>query len=395
MTGEKQEKNNWLDLLKSVKHCFQDQDDEKLQLYESLFTKKDRAIKIIKEMSEFLQVLDLRESEILKTMIVRFAIESIEASQGALVVFDKAIGVLKYQDTFVYDANNKIVLDINIFEGYTDLLDTQITVGTGVTGTAYQQGLPILVEQIEQSNYPAPIVGKIMKIDIGSVIAMPLKISNEVVAVLEITNAKSKPAFTKDDLETIMIIANFASTILENANLFLWAIHDSLTHLYNNHYFFKELNDEIEKSKRYGRVFALVMFDIDNFKLINDTYGHGSGDRALQALAESIEKTVRKDVDVACRYGGDEFMILLPNTNAENSQKICERLQEMVRSKIMKTEDGREFSMTLSIGITEFPKDGEESYYLFNNTDKALYYSKRHGKNQITVYSKNLEAPVY
>jgi diguanylate cyclase (GGDEF)-like protein len=356
----------------------------------NLYTKKDRAVKIIKEMSEFLRVLDLRESDILKTMIVRFAIESVEASQGSLIVYDSVENVLKYQDTYVYDVNNKIVLDISVFEGYSELLDIQVKAGEGIVGEAYLKGVPIIVESMEGSKYPKPPVGDIMKIDIGSVIAMPLKINNEVIAVLEITKASSKTSFTKDDLETIMIIANFASAILENAKLFLWAIHDSQTGLYNNHYLYKELFDEIEKSKRYGRIFSLVMIDIDNFKLINDSYGHISGDKALVHLSECIKKTIRKDVDIASRYGGDEFVIVFPNTSAEVAYKICDRLLTLASDQKIKTLDGREFSFTLSIGISEFPKDGEESYFLFNHMDDALYAAKKKGKNTICIYNKKM-----
>jgi diguanylate cyclase (GGDEF)-like protein len=356
------------------------------------YIKKDRAIKIIKEMSEFLRILDLRESEILKTMIVRFAIESVEASQGSLIVFDEEKNILRYQNTYVYDSNNKIVLDSSIFEGYSNLLDINIKSGEGIAGNAYAKGIPILVSSIDDSQYDKPIIGDIMKIDVGSVIAMPLKINNDISAVFEITKSRSKPPFTNDDLETITIIANFTSTILENARLFLWAIHDSLTGLYNNHYFFKELNDEIERSKRYGRVFSLALFDIDDFKHINDTFGHSYGDKALQKLASSIEGTIRKDIDVACRYGGDEFILLLPSTGAESAYKVCERLINVLEPVSFLTEDKREFSFTLSIGICEFPKDGAESYYLFNHADEALYSSKRNGKNMITIYSPAVSA---
>jgi len=358
--------------------------DHSLEHIENLYVKKDRAIKIIKEMSEFLRVLDIRESEILKTMIVRFAIESVEASQGSLIVCKD--NHLKYQDTYIYDSNNKIILDTSVFEGYSDLLDVSLNVTEGIIGEAFSNGVPILIEDISKTSYPNPVVGEIMKIDIGSVIALPLRIDNEVVSVLEITNARTKRPFNKDDLETIMIIANFAATILENAKLFLWAIHDSLTGLYNSHYFYKELNDEIEISKRFGRPFSLVFFDIDNFKKINDNFGHSNGDKALQSLAECIRKTVRKDVDIASRYGGDEFVIVFPNTTAENAFKICERLLAMVRSQELYTSDGKAFSFTLSMGISEFPSDGEETYFLFNHADEACYKSKRNGKNCISIY---------
>jgi len=355
-----------------------------LDIYNS-YVKKDRALRIIKEMSEFLRILDIRESDILKTMIVRFAIEAVEASGGSLVVYDDKRNILKYQNTFIYDSNNKIVLDTSIFECYSDLLDIEIKIGEGIVGDAFLKGVPILVQNISESIYPVPQLAKVMKLDVNSAITVPLRVNNDILAVLEIVKTKDKDPLNKNDLETIMIIANFASATMENAKLFLWAIHDSLTGLYNNHYFYKELKDEIEKSKRYGRVFSLVMFDIDDFKQINDRYGHIAGDRALVHLSDCIKRTIRKDVDIAARYGGDEFVIVFPNTSAENALKVCQRLLNLVRSeKVIFGE--KEFYITLSMGISEFPRDGEESYFLFNHADEALYESKRLGKNRITIY---------
>lgn len=355
-----------------------------LDIYNS-YVKKDRALRIIKEMSEFLRILDIRESDILKTMIVRFAIEAVEASGGSLVVYDDKRNILKYQNTFIYDSNNKIVLDTSIFECYSDLLDIEIKIGEGIVGDAFLKGVPILVQNISESIYPVPQLAKVMKLDVNSAITVPLRVNNDILAVLEIVKTKDKDPLNKNDLETIMIIANFASATMENAKLFLWAIHDSLTGLYNNHYFYKELEDEIEKSKRYGRVFSLVMFDIDDFKQINDRYGHIAGDRALVHLSDCIKRTIRKDVDIAARYGGDEFVIVFPNTSAENALKVCQRLLNLVRSeKVIFGE--KEFYITLSMGISEFPRDGEESYFLFNHADEALYESKRLGKNRITIY---------
>ncbi len=349
--------------------------------YKQRFVQRDRAIKIIKELSEFLLILDLREINILKTMIVRFAIESIEASQGSLLIYDTEHNYLKYQDTYMYE-NNRIIL-----ENYGEMLqDTFLRPGEGIVGESYIKGIPILVEDIAESQYEKPLIGEIVKVDIKSAIAMPLQVNNEVVAVLEIANSMDKEPFNQEDLEIITIIANFASTILENAELFSWAIHDSLTGLYNNHYFYRELDSELEKSGRYGRSFSLVIFDIDDFKHINDTYGHSAGDKALKALADSIQRTIRKEVDIAARYGGDEFVIVLPNSDAERSKTVCERLAQLIEAQDLETQDHRKFQFTLSMGIAEFPKDGDKAHILFANADEALYSSKRAGKNTVSIY---------
>jgi len=349
--------------------------------YES-FVKRDRALKIIKEMSEFLRILDLQETEILKTMIVRFAIESVEASQGALIVYDRDKNILNYQDMYVYE-NNRIML-----ESFGEVVkDYKVVPGEGVAGEAFVKETPILVPSLRQTNYPQPVIGEVLRREIKSVMVVPLKVNGVVEALLEIANTTDKREFNSEDMEVVMIIANFASTILENAHHYRLAIHDRLTGLYNTHYFQKEMDEEIERSTRYGRFFSFVIFDIDDFKKINDTYGHSYGDRALKELASCIQRTVRRDVDVAARYGGDEFVLLLTNTRGEEALKVCERLLKLVRGVRIRTEDGREFGFTLSMGIAEFPTHGTEAYYIFNAADEALYRSKAAGKNRATLFA--------
>ncbi len=352
--------------------------------YKTKFVKKDRALKIMKELSEFLRILALNETDILKTMIVRFAIESIEASMGSLLEYDQEANVLKYQDTYLYE-NNKIIL-----ENYGEKLkDVYIRPGEGIVGESYIKGISILVDDLKNSVYKQPVISEAINMDIASVIAMPVQVDNEVVAVLEIANVAGRDHFTPEDVEIIVMIANFAAAIMENGKFLNWAIHDSLTGLYNRHYFRRELIEEIERSKRYGRIFSLVIFDIDDFKLINDGYGHSTGDKALKILAEAILKTVRKEVDIPARYGGDEFVIVLPNTSAEDAYNVCERLADFVLKSHLVAKDGKKLKFTLSMGISEFPKDtreGEEQYDLFNHADEALYLSKDAGKNCITIY---------
>lgn len=348
--------------------------------YES-FVKRDRALKIIKEMSEFLRILDLQETDILKTMIVRFAIESVEASQGALIIYDKEKNRLSYQDMYVYE-NNRIML-----ESFGEVVkEYHVLPGEGVVGDAFVKETPLLIPNLRSTSYLQPVIGEVLRREIKSVMVVPLKVDGEVIALLEVTNTTDKREFNGEDMEVVMIIANFASTILENARHYSLAIHDKLTGLYNTHYFQKEMDEEIERSLRYDRYFSFVIFDIDDFKKINDTYGHSYGDKALKELASCIQRTVRRDVDIAARYGGDEFVLLLTNTKGEEALKVCERLLKLVRSITIPVEDGRTFGFTLSMGVAEFPKDGKEAYYIFNAADDALYCSKAAGKNQVVLY---------
>ncbi len=363
----------------------ENQKKKKRVYYKKKFLQKDRAIKIIKELSEFLRMLDLRESDILKTMLVRFAIESVEATAGSLFIFDENKNELICQDTYVYENNRILLEDFSKFIG-----NVVVQPGEGTVGTAMIKRVPILIEDV-RNMIPRPSIEKIVGRKVKSLMAIPIIVNDEVVAVLELANDSKKRFFTPDDLEIAMIIANFASATLENAQLFEWAIHDSLTGLYNKHYFEKELADSMERVMRSNTRLSLVVMDIDNFKGINDTYGHKIGDEALKMLAKAIRETIRSGIDIPGRYGGDEFVICFPNAPATTAKNICERLLNKVKNTPIPLPDGSSFNITISQGISEFPTQANNSLDLFNKADVALYESKRGGKARVTIYSPEME----
>lgn len=161
------------------------------------------------------------------------------------------------------------------------------------------------------------------------------------------------------------------------------ATHDNLTKLYNRQKLNDELEEEIARFKRYGRVFSLLMFDIDNFKKINDTYGHDAGDEVLIDIAKILQENTRQ-TDVAARWGGEEFMVLLPETTLDS----CERLAQTVRQKIKEhTFDNLPCTITVSLGITQF-SDSIDRDTLIKQVDLALYEAKEKGKDQVVKYEK-------
>jgi len=156
--------------------------------------------------------------------------------------------------------------------------------------------------------------------------------------------------------------------------------YDGLTNIYNRRYFEEKLTIEITRSIRYGTPVSLLMLDIDNFKEVNDKFGHVIGDRLLQGVAERFSKLLRK-TDTICRLGGDEFIILLPRLTQprENavdvSQKILNSLNEPFLIKVKK------ICITTSIGIALYPDNGEEEEVLIKSADKAMYLAKKEGPN--------------
>lgn len=162
------------------------------------------------------------------------------------------------------------------------------------------------------------------------------------------------------------------------------AFRDGLTNLYNHRYFQETLAKEISRVERYGRPLALLLFDIDHFKKVNDTYGHPAGDQVLITMAQAISKAVRPS-DIIARYGGEEFAVILPETDFSGMKVFAERLRRCVASVVTETEQ-HSIIITISCGGAHFsPGDEVSPNTLINTADRALYMSKENGRNRITA----------
>jgi diguanylate cyclase (GGDEF)-like protein/PAS domain S-box-containing protein len=165
------------------------------------------------------------------------------------------------------------------------------------------------------------------------------------------------------------------------------ATTDPLTGLYNRRHYFELAEQEIARSKRYGHPLACIMFDIDYFKRINDSYGHLFGDRVLKAMVWRCRENIRQ-VDVFARYGGDEYIILLPETGLQRSKQLADRLCTGFQNQPLKIDD-REISITLSIGVASMLGDNDLALdTLLNRADKALYEAKDKGRNQVSAWDE-------
>jgi diguanylate cyclase (GGDEF)-like protein len=163
------------------------------------------------------------------------------------------------------------------------------------------------------------------------------------------------------------------------------AYKDSITGLYNHRFFLEMLDKEVHRAERYSRRLSLLLFDIDNFKEINDNYGHKQGDKVLEHIGRFLEHSIRKS-DIAARLGGDEFAIMLPDTDRENALSLAEKLRGGIEALGLNYEVGT-LKFTVSIGVGTYVSEmGEiEKDRFFEDVDKALYRSKEQGKNRIST----------
>jgi two-component system cell cycle response regulator len=220
---------------------------------------------------------------------------------------------------------------------------------------------------------------------------VPLMAKGEVVGGLALTTPPGRQ-FTKDDQLTLRLLANHAYLVIENAWLYeqvkRLSITDGLTRVYNRHYLEERLEQEFRRSQRHKTFLTAVMLDIDHFKKINDVYGHQMGDDVLRKLME-LCRQVTRTTDVIGRYGGEEFMVLLPETDLMGGKCVAERLRKLVESQTFTTDKGP-IQITISLGLCTIPAEGIETpHQLIKGADDALYEAKQTGRNRTCVAKMN------
>ncbi len=266
-------------------------------------------------------------------------------------------------------------------------LKVSLTQEGGLLGSAYVNGSSLHIRKEMIGEFENDPLLKIFKTN--ELVIMPLKTKNKVNGLIVADNLFTQKPITSDDLKIFMLLANQASLAIENSQLYEMVVHkshtDSLTNLWNHGFFQHTLALEIEKAKEEKTPLSLMLIDIDNFKKLNDAYGHQNGDIVLLELATLLKESSR-EVDYTCRYGGEEFSIILTQTNKEQAFIIAERIREMIAQHVFsKFPIFENLRVTVSIGLASFPEDAETKEKLIAKTDKAMYIAKFGGKNRTYV----------
>lgn len=181
------------------------------------------------------------------------------------------------------------------------------------------------------------------------------------------------------------LVARIKVNIKRSERLKKESATDFLTSAFNRRAMETRLAIELQRSHRFGRVFAVGMVDIDHFKQVNDDNGHLVGDEVLRAVSRKIKSQVR-DIDIVARFGGEEFFIIMPETEKKNAFIAMERLRKAVASTKIPGDNGASMGVTVSIGIAEFPHDGIDAESLIKAADTAMYQSKTAGRNRVTAH---------
>ncbi len=271
-----------------------------------------------------------------------------------------------------------------------DAPDFELPIGKGVMGYVVETGTPLRIPG--GGDQPTP---HLSEPNSRSLMCVPLYAEERIIGAVAVYNKKGGQDFSEADMGTLLALADQAGVAIENvvlheeaSNL---AIMDGKIGIANNRYFMLQLDQEIQRASRFNKPFSMIMLDIDDFKIFNDTYGHQVGDFVLIELAARV-KTVIRDIDMFARYGGEEFTVLLPETDAAGGVRTAERIRSAIADKFFEGELAKEpLKVAVTVGVASFPLHAQTGPAIIRAADLALITAKRRGKNQVLLYEPGLE----
>ncbi len=261
----------------------------------------------------------------------------------------------------------------------------RLKMGEGIAGWVAQEGTPVIVPDVSRDERFSSKLDKKTRFKTKSLMCVPIKSKGRVIGVLEVVNKITGEPFTKDDLNLLMRLIDQAALAIERTSLYQkmaeLAITDDLTKLFNTRYLNRTIEMEIQRSNRYHTSISLIFIDIDYFKNINDHHGHLVGSKMLVEMGQLIIKSLRS-IDIVARYGGDEFVVVLPQTTPKAAVQIAERLRRAVEQNVFLKKEGYALKMTASFGVASYPESAKSKDDLLRLADEAMYrvkYTTRNG----------------
>jgi diguanylate cyclase (GGDEF)-like protein len=290
-----------------------------------------------------------------------------------------------------------LTIEKTVGEGLGGQAGRKIGVGEGVAGRAAQRRRTVLVEEIDLRGANAIAPELPTDLEPRSVIAVPLLSRGRVIGVVEVVDMQARHQLRASDARLLALLLEPAAVAIDNALLLRkseeLSITDDLTRLHNSRFLNTTLRREVERSKRYRTSVSLIFLDLDGFKKVNDQHGHLFGSRTLVEVGAVIKETVRT-IDVVCRFGGDEFTVILPQTGPEGAFTIADRIRQRIAETVFLQSCRLAVRLTASLGIASFPDHGRTKDDLLARADQAMYSVKGQGKNGVALALTESPRPI-
>jgi diguanylate cyclase (GGDEF)-like protein len=305
-------------------------------------------------------------------LVMQKVSELLRAGSRSLLLVDEAAGELYYE--------------VAVGPGAERLGQARLPLGDGIAGWVAREGQPVLVEDVRGDPRFSDRFDALAGAETRYVLAVPLLARGRVLGVIEVAGGEAARPFSPEDLLTLRTIADYAAIAIDNAQAYErikdLTVVDDHTGLFNARHLYRTLESEVARSGRYGRPFSVVFLDLDRFKNVNDRHGHQVGSAALKEVGELLRRALRS-ADVPIRYGGDEFVLLLPEADRAQALAVAERIRGQLEAARFLSDRGLEVRITASFGVATFPEDGANAEAVLGAADAAMYRVKQRSRNGV------------
>lgn len=349
-----------------------------------------------------LSLRDEVDLDLVLRQILQRANEFVPAESGSILLDDPFRKVASRKD-------NELVFIATFGEASRNLVGHRLSAQHGIVGRVYQTGTPYLSADVRQDAYFYGTIDKELNHETHSVVAVPIYIGKHVCGVLELINRLEGKSFTQRDMTLLEIFAGYTSFTLQNAldakRAHELAKKDDLTGLYNDRWFHVRLTETLSDARRNGTSAVLLFMDLDRFKWVNDCHGHLAGSQVLREVGFLLKRLVQRPDATVSRYGGDEFVMILPDTSLDEGLRLCEDIRRTIEATTFLDREWG-FSMpparlrgvlSASIGVACYAPDPSQENppeldksELLRRADVAMYRAKSLGKNQVVVWDETL-----
>jgi diguanylate cyclase (GGDEF)-like protein len=272
------------------------------------------------------------------------------------------------------------------------LKNIRLKVGEGIAGWVAKNGEPVILRDAEKDPRFARRIDEATQCETRSVICVPLRSKLRVLGVIQLVNVDIAQ-FNEPEVFFLQALCDYAAISIENAR---WVekiqeltITDDCTGLYNARHLYKTLETEVYRSSRFGYEFSVLFIDLDHFKTVNDTHGHLVGSRLLAEIGYLVKAQLRL-IDFAFRYGGDEFVVLLPQTGKDQALVVAKRLRDALRASSFCQEAGLALNVRASIGLATYPHDARDAHDIIRQADEMMYLVKNTTRDNIGIAQRGV-----
>jgi diguanylate cyclase (GGDEF)-like protein len=292
----------------------------------------------------------------------------------------------------VDESKNELYFAIAVGTAAEALKNVRLKIGEGIAGHVAKYGEKLIVPDVSADQRFAKRIDQVTQWETQSIICVPLKSKLRVQGVIQLVNV-DMAHFGAEEAFFLQALCDYAAIAIENARsvekIQELTITDDCTGLYNARHLYKTLETEVYRSARFGYEFSVLFIDLDHFKQVNDTHGHLIGSKLLAEIGYLVKAQLRL-IDFAFRYGGDEFVVLLPQTEKDSALVVARRLRDSLRASAFCKEEGLNLNVRASMGLATYPHDAKTPHDIIRQADEMMYVVKNSTRDNIGIAQRGL-----